>query len=77
MSTEDADVASSERLVRVETKMDILIGQGEQLRIDHENRLRVIEMAVTELKVRAAVVAGSIGTGAGALTALIAHLIGT
>lgn len=67
---------SVERLVRVETKMDLLLTQGEQLRIDHETRLRTVETAVTELKVRAALVAGSTGTGAGILTAVVAHFIG-
>jgi dihydrodipicolinate synthase/N-acetylneuraminate lyase len=69
-------LVSVERLVRVETKMDLLLDQGERLRIDHENRLRTVELAVTELKTRAALVAGSIGTATGVLTALVAHFIG-
>ncbi len=74
MSTEA--LVSVERLVRVETKMDVLLAQGEQLRLDHEHRLRKVETDVTELKVRAALVAGGIGTVTGAVTAIIAHLIG-
>jgi hypothetical protein len=43
---------------------------------DQEIRLRGIESTVTELKVRSALVAGGVGTGAGILTALVTHLIG-
>jgi hypothetical protein len=63
-----------ERLVRVETKLDVLLTQGEQLRLDHETRLRAVERLVTELKVRSALLATGTGTGAGIVTAVIARL---
>lgn len=74
MSTEA--LVSVERLVRVETKMDLLLKQGEQLRVDHETRLRTVEQAVTELKIRSTLIGAGTGTGAGILTAVIAHFVG-
>lgn len=76
MSAEDVAEVVNTRLVRVETKMDVLIQQGERLSLDHEARLRTLEADVSGLKVRATLVATGAGTGSGVLAAIIAQLVG-
>jgi len=73
----------SERLVRVETKLDLLISsleprhseQEARLR-EHDVRLRAVEVAVSEIRTRVTLVAGGLGAGTSAIVALLAQLIG-
>lgn len=62
-----------DRLVRVETKLDLLIDGLVPRQTDFEIRLRAVELAVAQLKVRVAIVAGGSGAASGILTALLAH----
>ena len=65
------DVLMNERLVRVETKLDVLL-QGMPTQIaGHDERIRSLEATVTALKVKVGLISG--GTGAGALAALITY----
>lgn len=66
----------SERLVRIETRLDLLIQRLDPMHTDHETRLRHLEAAVTEIKVRVALVSSLIGTAAGVLSAVVVRLIG-
>lgn len=62
-----------DRLVRVETKLDLLIDGLVPRQADHEVRLRAVELAVAQLKIRAAIVASGSGAAGGVFTALLAH----
>lgn len=59
----------TERLVRVETKLDLLITNMEPRHVDHEARLR-------RLEARVYVASGVALGGGGLLGALISHLTG-
>lgn len=65
-----------ERLVRVETKLDILIADIAPRHSDHETRIRATETAVAEIRTRIALIAGGTGTAGGIVTAVLAHFIG-
>lgn len=72
----------SERLVRVETKLDLLISNieprhraTEDRAQEHDGRLRAVEQAVAEVRTRVALMAGGTGGASGVVTALIAHYL--
>ena len=64
------------RLVRVETKLDMLIERIEPRHTDFEAKLRQVELDVSALKQRVALVSGGTGALSGVLTAVLAHFIG-
>ncbi len=64
-----AEGAVTERLVRVETKIDLLLADIAPRHVDHENRIRKLEAKVY-------VAAGFAAASGGGLGALIAHLTG-
>jgi hypothetical protein len=43
---------------------------------DHEVRLRAVEVAVSEIKTRVALVAGGVGSLTGVATAILVHFLG-
>lgn len=65
-----------DRLVRVETKLDLLIAELHPRHSDHEARIRALEVALSDVKVRVALVAGGTGTVASVITAVLAHYLG-
>lgn len=86
--TRDFD-AVRDRLVAVETKLDIVLGQVTGVHQDHETRLRALESRADTVamvrentaRIRALerfrwVVTGAAATGGGALGALVAQLLG-
>lgn len=81
--TTSEDTGMQERLVRVETKLDLLISSLEPRHSDQEARLReqdirlrAVEVAVSEIRTRVTLVAGGTGTAGGVIAAILAHLIG-
>jgi hypothetical protein len=76
MMTMEMEVAVNERLVRVETKLDVLLSDLGPRHTDHETRIRALTSDLAVLKTKVAVVAGGFGTVAGVVTSIIAHLIG-
>lgn len=61
--------AMSDRLVRVETKLDLLITRLDPMLTDHEQRLRKLERATW-------VWAGAAAAGGGSLGALLMSVLG-
>lgn len=76
MSAVPEDRLMSERLVRVETKLDVLIADLGPRHTDHETRIRALSDEVAVLKTKAAVVSGTFGLLAGTAASIVAHLIG-
>jgi len=77
------DYASRDRLTRVETKLDILIADLTPRHRDNDDRhraadarLRAIEVAVSEMKTKIALISALAGAGAGVITGIVAKLIG-
>lgn len=71
------EVQVQERLVRVETKLDVLLADLGPRHTDHETRIRVLTNDLAVLKTKVALVSGAFGTAAGVVTSLIAQLIST
>lgn len=77
-----------ERMTRVETKLDLVLGQLTGTHQDHEIRIRGLEQRVDptsgdhEFRIRKLervmwIVAGAAATGGGAVGSLVASLIGS
>lgn len=58
------DLASFERLIRVETKLDLMLHASNTDIADHETRIRAIEKIVWKAVAVSTVVSGVIATGA-------------
>lgn len=74
MST-PSEAAMQDRLVRVETKLDILIADLGPRHLDHESRLRALERDMAMLKTKVAFWSAGLGTAAGVVTTLVVNLI--
>jgi hypothetical protein len=65
-----------ERLVRVETKLDILIADLGPRHSDMEGRLRKTESTLANVQQRVGMISTGIGGLAGIASALIVHFLG-
>lgn len=73
---QEEGTAVEARLVRVETKLDMLIESLTPRHNDVDARLRAAELLISEIKTKVALVSGGAGALAGIATALVAHFVG-
>ena len=73
--TTPTDLDSRDRLTRVETKLDLVLGELRIAHTDHEARIRILEARIGRWAGGMAVISVFLGAAAGIATNIIGSLI--